>query len=531
MCLLEAGESDMPRLPINTGASAFQMAQTIFGDEVSIVSAAYNGQNSSSGIYSNGDAISPSATPSDTGVILSTGRANNFTNRFGPFNQRTNRSSDTNGEDNNPEFNAVAGAPTFDAAYLDVTFFATEASQMSMQFVFASEEYPEFTNSVYQDFVAVSVNGSYVPLAIGDGDVDPRNVNSGTNESLFVDNTSGTHNTEMDGFTQTMTLKFNITPGLNTIRIVIADVSDSSYDSSLLIAANSLQTSLIANADEVDLPIDGTRTIDVLANDVNNTGNSLTITHISGQPVSAGGTITLPSGQEVTVNGDGTLTIVGDDDEETVNFSYTIDDNNGTTDVGFVTINQAPCFTAGTFIKTPYGEVPVECLNIGDLVETMDNGAQPVRWIGRREVPAEGNLAPIHIAANTFGKHRSLKLSPLHRVLMQNAWAELLFGEEEVLVAARDLVNDSTVRRVPGGTVEYVHLLFDEHQIVFSEKLATESFLPGPQITASFEAEIVDEICTIFPEIDRNSGEGYGPMARRGLRSFEVAAMTQLATA
>jgi hypothetical protein len=114
---------------------------------------------------------------------------------------------------------------------------------------------------------------------------------------------------------------------------------------------------------------------------------------------------------------------------------------------------------------------------------------------------------------------------------MQNAWAELLFGEEEVLVAARDLVNDSTVRRVPGGTVEYVHLLFDEHQIVFSEKLATESFLPGPQITASFEAEIVDEICTIFPEIDRNSGEGYGPMARRGLRSFEVAAMTQLATA
>lgn len=58
MCLLEAGESDMPRLPINTGASAFQMAQTIFGDEVSIVSAAYNGQNSSSGIYSNGDAIS-----------------------------------------------------------------------------------------------------------------------------------------------------------------------------------------------------------------------------------------------------------------------------------------------------------------------------------------------------------------------------------------------------------------------------------------------------------------------------------------
>ncbi|WP_247743718.1 Hint domain-containing protein [Shimia sp. R9_3] len=519
----------MPRVPINTGASAIDMAETIFGDDVTIVSASYSGQSTSSGIYTDGDSLSPEATPSDSGVILSTGRATNFSNRFGAFNQRTNRSSNTNGEDNNPEFNAIAGTSTFDAAYLDVSFTATEASQMTMQFVFASEEYPEFTNSIYQDFVAVSVNGTYVPLAIGDGDVDPRNINTGNNESLFVDNTGSQFNTEMDGFTQTMTLKFNITEGLNTIRIVIADVSDSSYDSSLLIAANSLQTSLVANLDEVNLPIDGTRTIDVLANDVNDTGNSLTITHISGQPVAAGGTITLPSGQEVTVNGDGTLTLVGDDDEEVVNFSYTVDDNNGTTDVGFVTVNQAPCFTAGTFIRTPCGEVPVECLNIGDLVETMDHGAQPIRWIGRREVQAEGNLAPIHIAANTFGKHRSLKLSPLHRVLMQNAWAELLFGEEEVLVTARDLVNDQSVRRVPGGTVEYVHLLFDEHQIVFSENLPTESFLPGPQTSASFEAEIVDEICAIFPEIDRVSGEGYGPMARRGLRSYEVAAMTQLA--
>ncbi|WP_247743432.1 Hint domain-containing protein [Shimia sp. R10_1] len=519
----------MPKLPINTGASALDMAQTIFGDDVTIESASYSGQGSSSGIYSDGDAISGGVTPSDTGVILSTGRASNFTNRFGAFNQRGNRSSDTNGEDNNPEFNAIAGASTFDAAYLDVSFTATEASQMTMQFVFASEEYPEFTNSVYQDFVAVSVNGTYVPLAIGDGDVDPRNINSGSNESLFVDNTGSTFNTEMDGFTQTMTLKFNITPGLNTIRIVIADVSDSSYDSSLLIAADSLQTSLIANADTVNLPIDGTRTVDVLANDVNNTGNSLTITHISGQPVSAGSTITLPSGQKILVNADGTLTLEGDGEEEQVNFSYTVDDGNGTTDVGFVTVNQAPCFTAGTFIRTPQGDVPVECLKVGDAVETLDNGAQPIRWIGRREVLAEGNLAPIHIAANTFGKHRSLKLSPLHRVLMQNAWAELLFGEEQVLVAARDLVNDHSVRRVPGGTVEYVHILFDEHQIVFSENLPTESFLPGPQTASSFEAEIVDEICTIFPEIDRESGEGYGPMARRGLRSYEAAAMAHLA--
>lgn len=519
----------MPRLPVNTGASAMDMAETIFSDDVTIVSASYNGQNSSSGIYSNGDTISPGVTPSDEGVILSTGRANNFTNRWGGYNQRTNRSTDTNGENNNPEFNAVAGTNTYDASYLDVSFEASEAGQMTMQFVFASEEYPEYINSIYQDFVAVSINGDYVPLEIGDGDVDPGNINNGENESLFVNNTGGIYNTEMDGFTITMTLTFDIVEGMNDLRIVIADVSDSQYDSSLLIAADSVQTSLIANTDLVDLPIDGTRTVDVLANDVNETGNSLTITHISGQPVTVGSPITLPSGQVITVNGDGTITFEGDSDEEEVNLTYTVDDGNGTTDVGYITINQAPCFTAGTFIRTPHGEVPVECLNVGDLVETLDCGPQPLRWIGRRKVPATGPLAPIRIMADTLGNHRELLLSPLHRVLIRNAWAELLFGEEEVLVAARDLVNDKTIRRVPGGEVEYVHLLFDDHQIIFSEKLMTESYLPGPQTASSFEPEIVAEICAIFPELDPISGEGYGKMARRGLRSFEVATLSQIA--
>jgi len=136
----------MPRLPVNTGASAMDMAETIFGDDVTIVSADYNGQNSSSGIYTNGDSVSPGVTPSDEGVILSTGHARNFSNRWGGNNQRSDRSTDTSGENNNPEFNAVAGTNTYDASYLDVSFIANEAGQMTMQFVFASEEYPEYVD-------------------------------------------------------------------------------------------------------------------------------------------------------------------------------------------------------------------------------------------------------------------------------------------------------------------------------------------------------------------------------------------------
>ena len=153
---------------------------------------------------------------------------------------------------------------------------------------------------------------------------------------------------------------------------------------------------------------------------------------------------------------------------------------------------------------------------------TQDDGAQPLRWIGHRRVAAIGDFAPIQIAANTFGRHRALLLSPLHRVLIRDSLAELLFGEREVLIAARDLVNDRSVRRIEGGMVDYVHILFDRHQVVFSEGLATESFLPGPQTTRSFESEIVAEICTLFPEIDPQTGAGYSPAVRRTLKSYEA---------
>lgn len=517
----------MARMPVNQNASAEDMANTIFGDGVTVVSASYSGDNSASGIFSNGDAVSPDATPSDTGVILSTGKARDFSNRNGGNNQDTNTSTNTNGEDNNAEFNALAGANTYDAAYLDISFIPT-GTTMTMQFVFASEEYPEYVDSIFQDFVAVSVNGAYVDMAIGNGDVDPGNINDGENESLFIDNTGGLYNTEMDGFTQTMTLTMTVIPGVvNTIRIVIADVADSSYDSALLIAANSVQTTLVAETDDVTMGLNTTRTVDVLANDENTTGNSLLITHISGQAIAVGSSITLPSGQVITLNADGTITIGSDGDEETANFTYTVSDGNGSSDVGFVTVTQAPCFAAGTFIETPYGEVPVECLSVGDMVETLDNGPQPIRWIGGRKVRAEGRLAPIQIAENTFGNHRRLTLSPLHRILVQDGWAQLLFGEDEVLVAARDLVNGKTVQRLSGGWIEYFHILFDDHQIIFSEKLATESYLPGPQTSSSFEPEIVQEIYAIFPELDLDTGAGYGPMARPGLKAFEVAALAQ----
>ncbi len=526
-------------LPINTNASAMQMAQKIFGSGATVVNASYTGDWRSSGIYSEGDTVSPDVTPGDEGVILSTGRAEDFTNAAGtrPWwqgggpteaNQSTNTSTDTSGPNDNSWFNEAAGARTYDASWLDVDF-VPDGDTMTMQFVFSSDEFPEYSNSQFQDFVGVWVNGVLVETAVGAA--NPGNLVGGINQNLYNDNTQSQHNTEMDGFTVTMTLTTPVTADeVNSIRIGIADVGDSSYDSNLLIAGGSVQSALIANDDMAHLTGDQTKTLDVLANDENAAGGTLSITHINGNTVEAGDTVTLNTGQTVTLHANGTITLVGDGDDEDFNFTYTA--TNGTQDdTGFVLVESVPCFVAGTRIETVNGPRQVEFLEPGELVLTQDYGPQPLRWIGRRRVEAKGKFAPIYIAPNTFGQHGAVAVSPLHRILVRDCVSELLFGEAEVLVAARDLVNDRTVRPVYGGSVEYVHLLFDDHQVVYSDGLASESFHPGPQASRSLEAEMVAEIHALFPEMDPVTGAGYGPSARPALRRFEAELLTRMGAA
>ncbi len=504
-----------------TSTTALNMANAIFGAGVTVTGASYTGPASSAAVYSNGQ-LAPGVVPSNTGVILSTGRAADFTQSSGDPNRNAGTTTDTTGINNNSLFNTIAGANTFDAVWLDVDFIPT-GDEMTIRFVFSSEEYPEYINSQYNDVVGVWVNGTHVPIEVGNGRTSVNNVNGNTQENLFRSNTNDAYNTEMDGFTITMTLKMAVNPGVvNSIRIGIADASDAAWDSNLLIAGDSVQTVLVAGNDDVNINPFGTKTVAVLGNDSGQPGSVLTITHINGTAVTAGQTVTLASGQQVTLNADGTFTVLGDGNIETKTFTYTVKDQFGNTDTAFVTMTSVPCFVSGTLIQTPEGERAVETLQPGDLVITHDDGPQPIRWVGHRKVAALGSLAPIRIKANTFGDHRTLMLSPQHRILIRDGLAELLFGESEVLVAAKDLVNDRSIRVQEGGEVDYVHILFDKHQVVFSEGLATESFLPGPQVTAVLERHIVDELAMLFPELNPRTGDGYGPAARLSLRGHET---------
>ncbi|WP_372572530.1 Hint domain-containing protein [Ruegeria jejuensis] len=158
------------------------------------------------------------------------------------------------------------------------------------------------------------------------------------------------------------------------------------------------------------------------------------------------------------------------------------------------------CFTEGTMIRTPGGERAIETLQVGDLVDTLDHGPQPIRWIGRRSVAGRGRHAPIRFAPGTIGNDRPVQVSPQHRVLLSGWRCELFFHAPEVLCAAKHLCDGDRIHRAPCDQITYFHLMFDRHEIVLGENALLESFYAGDHILQADRA-CYDELIELFPEL------------------------------
>lgn len=189
----------------------------------------------------------------------------------------------------------------------------------------------------------------------------------------------------------------------------------------------------------------------------------------------------------------------------------TAGDNDGHLDFydAYHAIN-ATCFCAGTMIETATGPRPIETLAAGDLVRTLDHGLQPLRWIGNRVLDPVAllvapQLRPVQIAAGALGPNQpaqDLRVSPQHRLLVRSAIAERISGAREVLVAAKHLVG------LPGITVletaepvQYLHLLFDRHEVIFANGTQTELLYTGAQALRGLSRAARSEVLAIFPEL------------------------------
>lgn len=166
------------------------------------------------------------------------------------------------------------------------------------------------------------------------------------------------------------------------------------------------------------------------------------------------------------------------------------------------------CFARGTRIETSTGFVAVEDLRDGMMIETLDNGLQPVRRVLSKVVDGRGTLAPVVFAAGVLGNVRPVQVSPHHRMVVSGWRAELLTGEPEVLAAAIDLVNGERIAVVPVTQVEYFHLLFDRHEIIFAEGAATESYHPFAHDATDLAPATLAELDAVFPDMGVAFWEG-----------------------
>jgi len=190
-----------------------------------------------------------------------------------------------------------------------------------------------------------------------------------------------------------------------------------------------------------------------------------------------------------------------------------------------------PCFTPGSLIDTPSGQRAVEDLQVGDPVMTLDGGTQPIRWIGRvtlsaAQLRADPSLRPVRICKGALGPGRPVRdmlLSPQHRLLVSGGRAELMFGEPDLLAAARHLVNGRSIRVAHEvETITYIHFMFDSHQVVFADGLAAESFLPGPMTLPGLGVAARDELLKLFPGLENGAAPSPRPV-RPHLKRWEAA--------
>lgn len=272
------------------------------------------------------------------------------------------------------------------------------------------------------------------------------------------------------------------------------------------------------------------------------------------------------TGEDVITGGDGADNINGGDDADTIyggpgdvidggeggddNDILIIDDadatvayDSGNPENGTVTFSDlttltftnienvvVPCFTPGTLLTTTNAQTPVEDLRVGDLVKTLGHGLQPVRWIGRKVVSSDDlktnpALHPVRIRAGSLGPdlpNRDMRVSPQHRMLLGDARTELWFASDKVLTCAKHLTHLAGIDQIEVETVTYIHVMFDQHEVVQADNAWSESFQPGDMIEND---EIFEELMQLFPELENAEGRAKYQAAYPSLRRHEAQAI------
>ncbi len=246
-------QSGFAQIVATTNNNGNQLSQILAGNGVIISNVVMNCPNGAAGTFT----CNNCNLGMTNGIVLTTGSDTMVT---GPNN------TGSEGWDNlaagDPSLNSLAGASTKDACALEFDMNVLSDS-VEFRYVFASEEYPEWVNSGYNDAFAFFISGPGIVgqqnIALIPGTNIPvtiDNVNSGSYSQYYTNNGDGytapfnnsNYYIQYDGFTKVLTAKKKGLQACQTyhLKLVIADAGDGIYDSGVFLEANSLTSNYVS---------------------------------------------------------------------------------------------------------------------------------------------------------------------------------------------------------------------------------------------------------------------------------------------
>ncbi|GAB5416690.1 MAG: choice-of-anchor L domain-containing protein [Crocinitomicaceae bacterium] len=268
--LLASAHFSFGQIVVDNTQTPDQLVQNVLlGFGVTATNITYNGSPvSAQQIQGNVTFFDAAGTtfPINSGVLLSTG---NGIGAIGPNNSPsfTDNAPPTPNVSTDPHLNAIANAAPTNGAVLEFDFIPS-GDTISFNYVFGSDEYPEFSPSTFNDAFGFflwgpGISGPYAlggypnggeNLAIIPGTTVPVTINNlgpgaGQYPQYYTDNQNGAaygSAIQYDGTTVTLSANASVQCGQTYhIKLAISNVGDQAYDSGVFLQANSFASEAI----------------------------------------------------------------------------------------------------------------------------------------------------------------------------------------------------------------------------------------------------------------------------------------------
>jgi hypothetical protein len=241
-------------LEVTSEVTPEDMVEILIGSGLDYENVVFTGADSSRGSFWGG----PGNIGLGNGIILTSGNV-----YLAPGPNQPVKASAVNMTPGDPDLEMLSqGGLSYDACVLEFDFVPFY-EYVWFQFVFTSEEYPEFVGSAFNDVFGFFISGPGITgpysnnsknIALIPGTEIPvsiNNVNPDINSEYYVVNDSDF--IQYDGFTTVLTAESEVEP-METyhIKLAIGDISDFIYDTGVLLQASSFCSGPVTHVGEKD---------------------------------------------------------------------------------------------------------------------------------------------------------------------------------------------------------------------------------------------------------------------------------------